>query len=114
MDLLGAPTDGELSLTGGATRSRYWCQLRADVLARPVRLLESSESALGMAVLAASEGRSTAEAAEEMVRLREVIEPRPERVERFHEAYGRLVGALEDRGWLDSGLAHHARARAAA
>jgi sugar (pentulose or hexulose) kinase len=114
LHLLGAPIHGELTLTGGGTRSRYWCQLRADVLGRPVRLLENSESALGMAVLAASAGRSTAQVAAEMVRLREVIEPRPDRVERFHEPYLRLVGELADRGWLDPSVASHARARAGA
>jgi hypothetical protein len=67
-----------------------------------------------MAVLAASAGRSTAQVAAEMVRLREVIEPRPDRVERFHEPYLRLVGELADRGWLDPSVASHARARAGA
>jgi len=107
--LLGARVDGELALTGGATRNRYLCQLRADVLGRPVRLLESAESAFGMALLAASVGRSTAEVASEMVRPREVIEPRPDRVERFHEPYARLLSELEQRGWLDPEVAEHAR-----
>jgi len=53
LDLLGAPVDGEIILTGGATRSAYWNQLRADVLGRPVTLRENAEPALGMAVLAA-------------------------------------------------------------
>jgi len=113
LDRLGAPTDGELSLTGGATRSRYWCQLRADVLGRAVRLPEHAEAALGMAVLAASEGRSCAEAAARMVGVREVIEPRPDRSDRFAEPYVRLVDELERRGWLDPGVAEHARGRAA-
>ena len=56
VDLLGAPTGGQLTLTGGATASRYWCQLRADVLGRPVRLVEQPEAAFGMALLAASAG----------------------------------------------------------
>ena len=67
--LLGAPVDGDLSLTGGATRSRYWCQLRADVLGRPVRLPENPEPALGMAVLAASAGRRVSEVSRELVRI---------------------------------------------
>jgi len=113
LDGLGAPTDGQLSLTGGATRSRYWCQLRADVLGRAVRLPEQSEAAMGMAVLAASEGRSCSEAAGRMVGVREVIEPRPDRDGRFAEPYVRFVGELERRGWLDPGVAEHARARAA-
>jgi sugar (pentulose or hexulose) kinase len=113
VSLLGAPVEGELSLTGGATRSRYWCQLRADVLARPVRLPEHAESAVGMAVLAAAAttGRPCADVAGEMCRTREVIEPRPDRAGRFRDPYVRLVDELERRGWLDAQLARHARER---
>jgi D-ribulokinase len=113
VSLLGAPVEGGLSLTGGATRSRYWCQLRADVLGRPVRLPEHAESAVGMAVLAAAatSGRTCAAVAAEMCHTREVIEPRPDRAERFREPYVRLVDELERRGWLDARLARHARER---
>ena len=114
LDRLGAPTDGPLSLTGGAARSRYWCQLRADVLGRAVQLPEHGEAALGMAVLAASEGRAPSEVAARMVRVHEVIEPRPDHEGRFVEPYVRLVDELERREWLDPGVAGHARARAAA
>ena len=114
LDLLGAPIEGELSLTGGASQNRYWCQLRADVLDRPVTLPENAESALGMAVLAAAAGRSTAEAAAEMVRVSEILEPRQDRLDRFRQPYARLLGELEERGWLDAGAASHARARAGA
>lgn len=51
-------------------------------------------------------------AAREMVRLREVIEPRPDRTERLLEAHLRLVDALEQRGWLPAPIAQHARRRA--
>lgn len=108
----GAPTEGELTLTGGATRSRYWCQLRADVLEREVRLPEHAEPALGMAVLAASGGTDLVRTAAEMVRVREVIQPRAEHAERFREPYLRLVDELEQRGWLGRELAAHARSRA--
>ncbi len=112
LDLLGAPTGGELSLTGGGTRSRYWCQLRADVLGRTVRIPENAEAALGMAILAASVGRRVAEVAVEMSRTREVIDPRPGRTEYFREPYIRLVDELEHRGWLPSNVAEHAHRRA--
>lgn len=113
LDMLGAPLDGDLSLTGGAARNRYWCQLRADVLGRPVTLPENPETALGMAVLAASPGRKVAEVAAAMVRVREVIEPRRDRRERFLEPYVRLVNELERRGWVQPNVAEHARKRAA-
>ncbi|MEY2442663.1 MAG: D-ribulokinase [bacterium] len=109
VDLLGAPTGGELTLTGGATRSPYWCRLRADVLGRPVRLVEESEAAFGMAILAASKNRDPAEVAAEMVRTREVIEPRAGRAAPSSERYLRLVDELERRGWLGVPLAKHAR-----
>jgi len=114
LDHLGAPTGGALSLTGGATRSPYWCQLRADVLGREVRLLEEPEPGFGMALLAASGGRGLAEAAAEMVHVREVIEPRPDHAERFLEPYVRLVTELEGRGWLEHAVAEHAHSRATA
>jgi sugar (pentulose or hexulose) kinase len=114
LDRLGAPVEGEVTLTGGATDSRYWCQLRADVLGRSVRLTEQAEAALGMAALAGSSAseRPLSEVAGEMVRVREVLEPREDRGDRLREGYLRLVGELEQRSWLDSALAGHARARA--
>jgi sugar (pentulose or hexulose) kinase len=114
VSLLGAPVDGELSLTGGATRSRYWCQLRADVLGRPVRLPEQGESAFGMAVLAASStsGRACADVAAEMCRTLAVIDPRPDRVGPLRDSYLSLVAELERRGWLEARVARHARAAA--
>ena len=111
LDLLGAPLDGDLVLTGGATKSTYWCQLRADILGRPVTLPDTAEGALGMAVLAASPGREAADVAAEMVRIREVIEPRPDARGRFDEPYLRFVGELADRGWLAAHAANHARER---
>jgi D-ribulokinase len=117
LDMLGAPVGGDLIFTGGATRSRYWCQLRADILGRPVRLPENPDPALGMAVLAASKGRNVSErrvseVAREMVRIREVVTPRPDRVARFHEPYLRLVEELARRGWIQPALREHAGRRA--
>ncbi|WP_199747794.1 FGGY-family carbohydrate kinase [Actinomadura sp. WAC 06369] len=111
LDLLGAPTGGDLTLTGGAARSPYWVQLRADVLGRPVVLPRRSESALGAAVLAASPGRPVAEVAARMVAVRTVVDPRPDRAGRFDDAYLRLVGELERRGWLPAATADRARER---
>ena len=63
LELLGAPDRRPLTLTGGGARSRYWCQLRADVLGRPVRIPRTPRPAFGMAVLAAAgaSGRPLAE-----------------------------------------------------
>jgi sugar (pentulose or hexulose) kinase len=111
LDLLGADVSGDLTFTGGATRSRYWCQLRADILGRQVKLPDNAEPALGMALLAASQGRHPAEAARDMVRIRETLDPRPGSCDRFDDAYLRLVDELEKRGWLQPVAAGHARER---
>ncbi|MEU7894013.1 FGGY family carbohydrate kinase [Nonomuraea sp. NPDC049152] len=111
LDLLGAPVDGPLTLTGGATRSAYWCGLRADVLGRQVTLPENAEPALGMAVLAASPGRRIADVAAEMVRVRDRIDPRPGSSGRFDDAYLRLIDELAHRQWLPAAVAAHAHER---
>jgi sugar (pentulose or hexulose) kinase len=111
---LGAPIDGPLTFTGGAARSAYWNQLRVDVLGRPARVPEQIEPALGMAVLAAygtGAASSLVDAADRMVRIRTVLEPRASRTARFVEPYARLVDELETRGWLPTPLATHTRTR---
>jgi sugar (pentulose or hexulose) kinase len=114
LEMLGAPISGPVVLTGGGAKSRYWCQLRADVLGRPVTLPENAEAALGMAVLAAAAGRKVADVAGEMVRIREVIDPRPDRLGRFRESYLRLIDELARRGWVRTAVAEHAHRRTAA
>lgn len=109
---LGAPVDGPLTFTGGAVRSGYWTQLRADVLGRPARVPEHADAALGMAILAAygtTGAGSLADVAESMVRIRAVVEPRPGARDRFTESYHRLLDELERRGWLPADVACDAR-----
>ena len=116
LDLLGAPTDGPLTLTGGATRSAYWCRLRADILGRPVEVPAdpgAAEPALGMAILAAAAGdrRPVAEVAAALRPSATTVEPRTSHVGRFDAPYLRLVTELEHRGWLPAPVAAHARER---
>jgi D-ribulokinase len=112
LDLIGADVSGEIRLTGGGSRSRYWSQLRADILGRPVTLLDNAEPALGMALLAASHDSQRIDAlAADMVHVRETIEPAPASAGRYDRAYLRLVEELESRGWLQPVAAAHARTR---
>jgi sugar (pentulose or hexulose) kinase len=99
---LGAPVGGEVSLTGGATRNPRWSQLRADALGRSVRLPEQSESAFGMAILAAaaSTGEPLADAAGRMSHTHAMLEPRDAMRAHLDEQFERLVGELRRRGWL--------------
>ncbi|MFD5894099.1 FGGY-family carbohydrate kinase [Streptomyces sp. NPDC060366] len=115
LDHLGAPQDGRLTFTGGASRSAYWNQLRTDILGRGVHIPRHSEPALGMAVLAAygaGAAPTLADAAERMVGLSHVLRPDPARTARFLQPYLTMVDELERRGWLPAPVAAHARARA--
>jgi len=93
---LGADPVQTVSLTGGATRSPYWNQLRADILGVPVELPVAADPAYGMAVLAASSGGSVTETARRMVRVDRVLEPRPHHLDHLYAAF---VAELDARGY---------------
>jgi D-ribulokinase len=112
VDMLGAPIGGPIVFTGGGTKSRYWSQLRANLLNRPVSLPENAEPAFGMAVLAAASGHKVADIAAKMVRVREVIVPSQENAGQLSESFLRLVDELSRRGWLSRAVAQHAHRRA--
>ncbi|MFF0339638.1 FGGY-family carbohydrate kinase [Kribbella sp. NPDC004875] len=96
LETLGADPVRSVSLTGGATRSGYWNQLRADVLGVPVELPAVPDPAYGMAVLAASGGHDLTGTARRMVRVDRVLEPgaRP-----LDDLYGEFVAELDRRGY---------------
>ncbi len=100
---LGVDLDGRLSFSGGATKSRYWCQLRADVLGRVAGIPSLPDPAAGMAILAAwASGAypSLGEAAADLVRFDAWIEPRTGAGELWTEPYETFISALRERGWL--------------
>ncbi|MFE1962342.1 FGGY-family carbohydrate kinase [Streptomyces sp. NPDC059479] len=121
---LGAPAQSPIAFTGGATSSPYWNQLRADVLGLTATVPEHTDSALGMAVLAAHGVRagevradgvpaggeaSLLSTVRGMVRVRTILDPRPRISARFAGPFVTLVDALERRGWLPSETAAYAR-----
>lgn len=113
LEQLGAPVNGDLVLTGGATRSMYWTQLRATILNRPVTLVSNAEPALGMAILAASTSQPTATTAARMVHVKDRIDPEPDGQSRFTDSYLRLIDELERRGWLETAVAKKTQQKAA-
>lgn len=108
---LGAPIDGPVTLTGGATKSAYWNQLQADILGREVVVPEVADGAFGMAVVAASTAYgSLSAAAAAMVRVRDRFIPREGVSERFVSPYAALVRELAERGWIGERLQQSALA----
>ena len=88
-----------LRIGGGATRSRLWNQIQADVYGRPVQTLRETEStALGAAILAgvgAGLFSSVTEGVQAMVRVHETIEPDPARHRVYTDLYGAYVKAYD-------------------
>jgi sugar (pentulose or hexulose) kinase len=101
---LGADVSGPRTVTGGATRNRWWNQHRADVLGVALHRPDQAEPALGTAMLAragvaAGDGEPDLVAvAGEMVHVAEVLEPRHDPA--IGERYAAFRAALTDRGWI--------------
>jgi xylulokinase len=98
---LGAVVNSEITLVGGGSRNPIWVQLISNVLGRSIRVPETPEGALGMAVLAASSASSLEAAAASMVHAGRVVDPQKAVAGRFDEGSSVLVGALRERGWMD-------------
>jgi len=81
----------EMVMCGGATRSRDWVQMHADVTGVPIVLTEVGDAvALGSCVLAAAAAGvypSVSDAAQAMVHEKETVQPRAD----IHEQYVPLV-----------------------
>jgi xylulokinase len=77
--------------TGGGAKSALWNQLKADMLGVPVATLQTSEGgSLGTAILAGTATgvySSIDEAVSVLIKDREIIDPRPEMVERYDERF---------------------------
>ena len=106
---LGADVSGHRTISGGATRNRWWNQRRADVQGVELRVPRSAEPAFGMALLAAAgaEAQDTGAAepdlvaaADRMVGVAEVLSPRDDPA--LEERHGAFLDALADRGWLSA------------
>ena len=108
LESLGAKVSGPISTTGGGAKSRFWSQLRADVLRAPVIVPRSSEGSVGMAILARAGEGSVAEAASKMSRTKWRFEPGDQNGE-LAENFERLTSAFVERGYISEEFAQRAR-----
>ena len=103
---LGADVSGPRTITGGATRNRWWNQHRADVLGVALHRPDQAEPAFGTAILAragATAGGGEPDlvaAADAMVHVAEVVEPRPDPA--LDDCYAAFRAALTERGWVEA------------
>jgi len=86
-------------LSGGAARSSVWVQLFADILARPIELLEHEEVGTLGAAMAAAVGSGQfsnfEQASAKMVRVRRTIQPQMGLTGVFEKKYAHYCRAVE-------------------
>lgn len=89
----------EVRLTGGATKSKLWNQMQADIYGVPVKLLQTSETGcLGAAIYAgigAGLFKTYNEAVEKVVHVKETYTPNPENVKAYEKAFGLFQSAYD-------------------
>jgi len=107
---IGAPTNGNLTISGGTARSEALNQIRADVLGRELLVPRITEGAFGMAMLVAAHTSSVADVTARMVHIVRTISPRNS-FEFYAERYRDLIRELALRGWLPQDLADATLAR---
>lgn len=88
---LGATMD-EIRSLGGGSKSKAWCQIKADILGIPVKVIENSGSTpcMGCAILAGVANgiwESVENAAEKFVSIKETYYPNPENAKVYGEIY---------------------------
>ena len=92
---LGA-TMTEIRSLGGGSKSKAWCQIKADILGMPVKVISNSESTpcMGCAILAGVANgmwNSIEEAANQFVTIKETYYPNPDNAQVYKETYEKYV-----------------------
>ena len=92
---LGA-TMTEIRSLGGGSKSKAWCQIKADILGMPVKVINNSESTpcMGCAILAGVANgmwNSIDEATEKFITIKETYYPNPENKETYEKVYKKYV-----------------------
>ncbi len=86
-------------ISGGASKSKVWVQMFADVLQMPIEITEADEigtlgAAIGAAV-GAGEYNSFEAATDAMVRVSRIVEPDKSKAEAYSEKYSKFCKYLE-------------------
>ena len=99
---LGATVGDTVHVTGGGARSKLWLKIRASVLSKQLLRPLVSETAMGSALLAASQTLydDLTEAARQMVKLDLRVDPETRWIRPYDERYQRFIAACRTRGYL--------------
>jgi len=100
LESLGASPIQRVFASGSGSKSLTWCQIRADILKRPIKLPATLESAMGSCVIAAvPQWGSLSRASTHMVQIVATIDPDPRKSEHYEERYMLFLKECEKRGY---------------
>jgi sugar (pentulose or hexulose) kinase len=103
LESLGAEVGPVIYAAGGGTRSAPWCQIRADVLGRALKVPAQSGGAMGAAIIAAGGTLypGIVPAATAMVRIGAEYAPRPDMKRDYDERFRLFRAECGRRGYID-------------
>lgn len=86
----------EIRSLGGGSKSEVWCQIKADILGIPVKVIDNSENTpcMGCAILAGVASGiwpSVEYAAERFVKIKKTYEPNPANAEVYERIYRKYI-----------------------
>lgn len=101
---LGAEIRERVYTSGNPWQSTEWMQIRSDVMNLQCVRAADADAAMGSAIIAASRTlfENIVDAGAAMVHLENAVNPRPEMVPRYEEAFQRFLGVSRQRGYLRS------------
>lgn len=101
LESIGFEVGEKVFITGGGSKSALWSRIRASVLGKSLVKPAVTETAFGAAVLAASGGwyPTLGEAAAQMVKIAETIEPEPAWAAAYENRYQQFRAELAKRGY---------------
>jgi len=101
LEKLGASPIQRIFSSGSGANSKIWCQIRSNILSKPIFLPKTTESAMGACIIAASKFYgSLSLACEKMVKIKEVYEPQKSISSQYQEKYHEFLDECQKRGYI--------------
>lgn len=102
LEELGCEVANDIFTSGGACKSDEWLQIRANILNKKLAVPESTDAAMGSAMIAAAGTLETKldDAVSNMVHIIKVVEPQDNMLSEYDEIYTDFKDELKKRGYI--------------
>jgi len=101
LETLGSSSIQRVFTSGSGAKSSIWCQIRSNILSKPIFIPSTTESAMGACIIAASHlYGSLSLACKKMVRIHKSFEPQREISSQYQESYQKFIDECRNRGYI--------------